>query len=79
MVKNPSYKIGKSPRESFSQNLIGLPGPGYYDITNESTTSVIKKNSPRPFFGDSGRNVMNKTILPGPSNYKPFKGLGNEL
>ena len=73
--------MGKSQRESFKKDLISKPGPGYYDTTNESTESITKKNSPRAFIGDSGRNSMNKTItnFPGPSNYKPFLGLGHEL
>ena len=38
MVKNPSFKIGKSPRESIQKDQISQPGPGYYETMNDSTT-----------------------------------------
>ena len=81
MVKNPSFKMGKSHRESFNKEMMTQPGPATYDTTNESTSAITKRNSPRAFIGDSGRNVLNKTTthFPGPGNYMPFRGLGNEL
>jgi len=79
MVKNPSFQMGKSHRESFKTEMINAPGPGFYETAYESA-SITKRNSPRAFIGDSGRNVMNRTTnFPGPSNYQPFKGLGHEL